>query len=89
MTGAARRDVLSVRLCLRRVTTETRHMSIQARRNRESHAIAIFSMSSRTSCRRVFCVIELGVEAAQRREGFDLSTLNVRVTNRANLTRWI
>ena len=89
MTGTARRNVLSVCLRSRRVTTETRDMRIQARWDREPDAIAISAMTSRTRSRSMCGVIEPGVETTQRRKGFDLATLSVRVTNTANLTRRI
>ena len=40
MTSAARRDVTPVHLCRRRMTTETRYMSIHPRRDRERHTAA-------------------------------------------------
>ena len=68
------------------MTAKTRNVRIQPRRNREPNATAVTTMASSTSSARVLRVIEPCVEAAQWGEGFDLSALNVRVTNRADLT---
>ena len=86
MAGAARRDVLSVRLCVSRMTAKTRDVGIQTRWNREPDTAAITTMASGTSSASVLGMIELGVETAQRRKSFDLPVLNVRVTDRANRT---
>jgi hypothetical protein len=89
MTGAARRDVAPVRLCARRVTAKTRDMRIQPRRNREPNAATISSMTTRTRSTTMFRVIKPRIKAAQRRKRFDLSTLTIGVTDRADLARWI
>ena len=89
MTSAARRDVFSVCLRSRRVTAKTRDVSIQSRRNREPNTTTISTMTRGTSRTTVFRVIERRVETAQRWKRLDLSTLSIRVTDRADLTRLI
>jgi len=90
MTSAARRDVASICLCTRCVTAKTGDVSIQSRRNRESNATAISSMTSSAIGRAcVFRVIEPDVETSQRRKCFDPSALRVCMTDSANLTCWI
>ena len=89
MTSAARRDVSTIRLSVRRVTTKTRDMRIQPRWNRQPNAATISSMTTRTRSTTMFRVIKPRIKAAQRRKCFDLSTLSVGVTDRADLTRWV
>jgi len=89
MTGAARRDVPSIRLRARRVTAKTSDVSIQARRNRQPDTTTISPVTSGTSRIRMLRVIEPRVETAQRWKRFDLSTLHVCVTDRADLARGI
>jgi hypothetical protein len=89
MTGAARRDVPAVCLRVRRVTSETGDVRVHSCGNRERDAAAVGPVTSVASGASVFRVVESRVEAAQRRKGFDLSTLNVRVTDRADLARRI
>jgi len=89
MTRAARRDVSSIRLRARRVTTETSHMRIQPRGNREPNTATIPPVTSGTSRATVLRVIEARIKAAQRWKRFDLSTLRVCVTDRADRARWI
>lgn len=85
MTGAARRDVAAVRLCVRRVTAEARDVSILPRRNRQSHTPTVSAVTSSTRSLRVFRVIEPRIKAAQRRKRLNLSALNIRMTDRADL----
>ena len=89
MTSAARRDVPPIHLRTGRVTAKTSDMSIQSRRNRESNTTTITPVTSGTSCTTVPRVIEPRVETAQRRKRFGLSALSVRMTDRADLARWI
>lgn len=85
MTGAARRDIAPVRLCVRRVTAKTRDVSILPRRNRQPHTATVSPVTGSTRSIRVFRVIEPRVEATQWRKRLNLSALNVRVTDRADL----
>jgi len=89
MTGAARRDVASIRLRVRYVTAKTRDVSIQPRRNRQPYTATIPPVTTSTRSIRVFRVIESRVKAAQRRKRLHLSALYIRVTDRADLARWI
>ena len=89
MTGAARRDVASVCLRARRVAAKTRDVRIESRRNRESNTATISPVTRRTRCACMFRVIEPRVETTQRWKRLDLSALNVRVTDCADLTRLI
>ena len=89
MTSATRRDVSPVDLCIWRVTAKTGDVSIQSRRNRKANATAIAPVTRDARRATVFRVIEPRVEAPQRWKGFDLSILSVRVTDRADLARWI
>ena len=89
MTRTARRYIATIRLCTRRVTTKTRDVRIQPRRDRKTNATAVASMTRRTSRRVMPRVIERDVETPQRRKRFDSPALRVRVTNRANLTALI
>ena len=89
MTSTARRNVLPIRLGVRRVTAKTRDMSIRSRGNRESNPATIAPVTSGTSSITVFRVVKSHVETPQGRKRFDLSALRVRVTNRADGTRWI
>ena len=89
MTSAARRDVSSICLSVGRVTAKTRDVSIQSRWNREPNTTTISTMTSGTSRTTVFRVIKRRVETTQRWKRFHLSTLSVRVTDRADLTRLI
>ena len=86
MTRAARRNIPSIRLRVRGVTAKTRDVRIQSRRNRESNTATISPVTRGTSRARVFRVIEPRVKAAQRWKCLNLSTLNIRVTDRADLT---
>ena len=86
MAGAARCDVASVCLCVRRMTAKTRDVRIQSRWNRERNATAIFSMTGYTTGRSVLRMIEPDIETAQRWKSFELSALNVRVTDSADFT---
>jgi len=81
MTRAARRVL--------RVTAKTSDMSIQSRRNREPHTTTIAPVTSRARHTIVLRVIECRVETTQRRKRFYLSTLRIRVTDRADRARWI
>lgn len=89
MTRAARRDVAPVCLGTRRVTAKTRDVSIQPRGNREPDATTISPVTSGTTRVTVFRMIEPRIKTAQRRKRFDLSTLSVRVTDRADLARLV
>lgn len=84
MTSTARREVATVCLSIGRVTTKTSDVSIQPRWNREPHAITVSAMTSGTTRIRMLRVIEPGVETPQRGKRFDLSTLNIGMTIRAN-----
>lgn len=72
-----------------RVTCKTSDMSIHSRRNREPNATTITPMTSGTCRTTVLRVIESRVETAQRWKCFDLSTLRVCVTDRADRACWI
>lgn len=89
MTGAARRDVLSVSLGSGRVTAKTGDVSIQSRGNREPNAATISPVTRGASSAGMFGVIEPRIETAQRGKGFHLPTLSVCVTDRADLARLI
>ena len=64
MTRAARSDVTSVCLRVRRVTSEARDVRVQARGNRKRHAAAVGPVTSAASRGGVFRVIESRVETA-------------------------
>ena len=89
VTGAARRDVSSICLSSGRVTAKTGDVSIQSRGNREPNATTISPVTSGASSTTVFRVIEPRVETPQWWKRFDLSTLSIRVTDRADLARRI
>ena len=89
MTCAARRDVSTIRLRARRVTAKTSDMRILPRGNREPDATTISPVTSSTRRTTVLRVIEPRVETAQRWKRLDLSTLHVRVTDRADRARRI
>ena len=89
MTGAARRDVPSIHLSIRRVTAKTGDVCIQPRRNREPNTTTISPVTSGTSRSTMVGMIEPRIKAAQWWKRFDLPTLSVRVTDRADLARRI
>lgn len=89
MTSTARRNVFPICLCARRVTAKTRDMRIQSRRNRKPNTAAIFSMATPTRRTTMFRVIKPRIKAAQSRKRFDLSTLCIGVTDRADPARRI
>src|ERR1041384_2016131 len=87
MTGAARRDVASIRTSAGRVTDKTSQVCVQSRRNRQPNTVAVSPMTSGAAGAFVgMCgVIESDIETLQRRKWFDLSCLGVCMTNRADL----
>ena len=89
MTRAARRDVSPIRLRVRRMTAKTSDMCIQSRGNREPHPTTIAPVASGTRCLTVLRMIEPRIETAQRWKRFDLATLRVCVTDRADRARRI
>jgi len=84
MADAARGNIAAVCLCVGRMTAKAGDVRIQPRWNREPDATAITTMASSTSGAGMLCMIEPGVETAQRRKRFDLTALHVRVTDSTN-----
>ena len=84
MTGATRRDVSAAGLRVRRVAAKAGDVGIRPRGNREPDAVTISPVTSGAGSVTVFRVIESRIETAQRWKRFDLSALNVRMTNRTN-----
>jgi len=86
VTRAARPDVAAAcRLRTGCVTTETRHVRIDPRRDRERNAAATASMTTAALAARMFRMIELDIETPQRRKRFHLSALRVSMTDRTDL----
>src|SRR5215213_518183 len=89
MTGAARRDASPVCLRAWRMTRKTGDVRIHSRWNRKPNAATIPPVTSGTGGATVLRMIEPRIETAQSWKRFDLSTLSVRVTDRADLARRI
>lgn len=89
VTGAARRDIPSIRLSIWRVAAKTGDVCVRSGGDREPDAATISAVTRRTRSFPMFRVIEPRIETAQCWKRFNLSTLNVRVTDRADHARRI